>query len=128
MCSATALVAQTGAPNSLAKPGTPKSSPAAKKGSSSPHATGYHAVGYKDPQIAAALKEISAAHIRANIEKLVSFGNRSTLSAADPESVASGHGIGAARAWIKSEFEKYSKDCGNCLEVKEFSFMQQPAD
>jgi len=102
--------------------------PATKKPSASARAAGYHAAGYKDPQIAAALKQISAANIRANIEKLVSFGNRSTLSAADPDSVAAGHGIGAARAWIKSEFERYSKDCGDCLEVKDFSFMQQPAD
>jgi hypothetical protein len=28
------------------------------------------------------------------------------------------HGIGAAREWIKSQFERYSKDCGGCLEVK----------
>ena len=36
-----------------------------------------------DPQVAAVLKEVSAEQIRRNIEKLVSFGNRNTLSAAD---------------------------------------------
>ncbi len=36
-----------------------------------------------DAQIAAALKQISADHIQANIEKLVSFGTRSTLSTQD---------------------------------------------
>src|SRR5580704_7955025 len=81
-----------------------------------------------DPKIAAALKEISAAPIQANIEKLVSFGTRSTLSAQDPASVAAGHGIGAAREWIKSEFERYSKDCGGCLEVKTDSFTENPMD
>jgi hypothetical protein len=80
-----------------------------------------------DPKIAAALKEISAAHIQANIEKLVSFGTRSTLSAQDPASIAAGRGIGAAREWIKSEFERYSKDCGGCLEVKTDSFTEAPA-
>lgn len=81
-----------------------------------------------DPQIAAALQQISAQHIQANIEKLVSFGTRSTLSPQDPASIAAGRGIGAAREWIKSEFERYSKDCGGCLEVKSDSFTEEPAD
>jgi hypothetical protein len=59
---------------------------------------------------------------------LVSFGNRSTISAQDSAAIASGRGIGAAREWIKSEFERYSKDCGGCLEVKTDSFIQEPAD
>jgi hypothetical protein len=81
-----------------------------------------------DPQIAAALKQISADRIRANIEKLVSFGTRLTISAQDPASVTGGRGVGAAREWIKSEFERYSKDCGGCLEVKTDSFTEEPAD
>ena len=81
-----------------------------------------------DPQIAAALREISAQRIQANIEKLVSFGTRSTLSAQDGASIAAGHGIGAAREWIKSEFERYSKDCGGCLEVKTDSFTEEPME
>ena len=79
-----------------------------------------------DPQIAAALRQISVARIQSTIEKLVSFQNRSTLSAQDPASIASGHGIGAAREWIKSEFERYSRDCGGCLEVKLDSFTEVP--
>jgi hypothetical protein len=81
-----------------------------------------------DPRIAAALKQISAEKIRSNIEKLVSFQTRSTLSAQDQASIATGHGIGAAREWIKSEFERYSLDCGGCLEVKTDSFTEGPAD
>jgi acetylornithine deacetylase/succinyl-diaminopimelate desuccinylase-like protein len=81
-----------------------------------------------DPQIAGALRQVSAEKIQANIEKLVSFGTRLTLSAQDQESIAKGRGIGAAREWIKSEFEQYSKDCGGCLEVKTDSFMEPPAD
>jgi len=79
-----------------------------------------------DPQIAAALKKISAAQIKATIEKLVSFHNRNTLSANDPELLAQGKGIVAARDWIKSEFERYSKACGGCLEVKLDTFTEQP--
>jgi len=82
--------------------------------------------GSPDPQIAAALRQISSQRIQSNIEKLVSFQNRSTLSAQDPASIASGHGIGAAREWIKSEFERYSHDCGGCLEVKLDSFTEAP--
>jgi Zn-dependent M28 family amino/carboxypeptidase len=81
-----------------------------------------------DAQIATALQQISAKQIQANIDKLVSFGTRSTLSAQDAAAIASGRGIGAAREWIKSEFERYSKDCGGCLEVKTDSFTQQPAE
>lgn len=80
-----------------------------------------------DPAIAAALKQVSPERIRASIEKLVSFGTRSTISAQDPASIASGRGIGAAREWIKSELERYSKDCGGCLEVKTDSFTEAPA-
>ena len=86
------------------------------------------ATGIADPQIAAALQQISPQRIRANIEKLVGFGTRSTISAQDPASLTAGHGIGAARAWIKSEFERYSKDCGGCLEVKTDSFTEEAAE
>ncbi len=81
-----------------------------------------------DPQIAAAVRKVSAAQIEANIRKLAGFHNRNTLSAADPASIAAGRGIGAAREWIKSEFERYSQACGGCLEVQTDSFIQEPAD
>jgi len=79
-----------------------------------------------DPQIAAALRQVSAQRIQATIEKLVSFGTRSTISGQDAEAIASGRGVGAAREWIKAEFERYSKDCGGCLLVKTDSFVEQP--
>jgi Peptidase family M28 len=81
-----------------------------------------------DAKIRAALKDVSARQIQANIEKLVSFGTRSTLSAQGPAAMASGRGIGAAREWSKSEFERYSKDCGGCLEVKTDSYTQEPGE
>lgn len=79
-----------------------------------------------DPTIAAAVKSVSAAQIKATIEKLVSFHNRNTLTSNDPDLLAKGKGIVAARDWIKSEFEKYSKACGGCLEVKLDTFTEQP--
>jgi len=86
------------------------------------------AAPHADPRIAEAIKQVSADRIRQTIEKLVSFQNRSTLSAQDEESIKAGKGIGAAREWIKSEFERYSKECGGCLEVKIDSFEEKPAD
>ncbi len=81
-----------------------------------------------DGQIAAALKRISGERVRANIEKLVSFGTRSTLSAQDPASIAAGRGIGAAREWIQAQFRQYSRECGGCLEVMTDTFTEQPQD
>lgn len=59
------------------------------------------------------VKDVSAERIEADIKKLVSFGTRHTLSETESET----RGIGAARRWIFSEFEKISTDCGGCLEV-----------
>jgi len=84
--------------------------------------------GSVDPRIAAALRQISADLLRQTVEKLVSFGNRSTISAQDDDSIKAGKGIGAAREWIKAEFERYSQDCGGCLEVKTDSFIEQPTE
>ena len=83
---------------------------------------------HADPHIAEAVQQVSADHIRQTIEKLVSFQNRSTISAQDEESVRAGKGIGAARDWIKAEFERYSKACGGCLEIKTDSFTEQPGE
>jgi hypothetical protein len=55
----------------------------------------------------------SAANLEADIRKLVSFGTRHTLS----ETRSDVRGIGAARRWIKSQFEAISDACGGCLEV-----------
>lgn len=79
---------------------------------------------YVDPQIKGALSEISAGQIQSDIEKLVSFQTRSTLSAQDPASITAGRGIGAAREWIKGQFETYSRECAGCLEVKTDTFTQ----
>ena len=77
-----------------------------------------------DPEIAKMVKEVSAKNIEASIRKLVSFGTRNTLSEQDNPT----RGIGAARDWIFSEFQKISADCGNCLEVEKQSFLQPKAN
>src|ERR1035441_10045628 len=68
-----------------------------------------------DQRIAAALTQISSGRIRSTIAALVGFGTRSTISAQDPAAIAAGHGIGAAREWIKAQFAQYSATCGGCL-------------
>jgi hypothetical protein len=56
---------------------------------------------------------VSADRIKNDVKKLVDFGTRHTLS----DTVSQTRGIGAARRWIKSEFDKIDTDCGNCLDV-----------
>ncbi len=70
------------------------------------------------------VKEVSAKNIEATIRKLVSFGTRNTLSEQDNPT----RGIGAARDWIYSEFQKISADCGGCLDVQKQSFVQPKAN
>ncbi len=55
----------------------------------------------------------SAGRIQSDIQTLVDFGTRHTLSETESDT----RGIGAARRWIFAEFENISKDCGGCLEV-----------
>ena len=56
---------------------------------------------------------ISSERIKNDIDKLVSFGTRHTLS----DTISKSRGIGAARRWIKSTFEEISDKCNKCLEV-----------
>ncbi|HAT38261.1 MAG TPA: peptidase M28 [Gemmatimonadetes bacterium] len=55
----------------------------------------------------------SADRIERDIRALVSFGTRNTLS----DTLSDTRGIGAARRWIKAEFDSISQACGGCLEV-----------
>src|SRR5690554_6673842 len=51
--------------------------------------------------------------IERDITILAGFGTRHTLSETDSDT----RGIGAARRWLKEEFERTSAQCGGCLEV-----------
>ena len=70
------------------------------------------------------VKEVSAKNIEASIRKLVSFGTRNTLSEQDNPT----RGVGAARDWIFGEFQKFSAQCGGCLNVEKQSFLQPKAN
>lgn len=56
---------------------------------------------------------VSAERIKDDITALANFGTRHTLS----DTTSQTRGIGAARRWIKNEFEKTSSACNGCLEV-----------
>ena len=64
----------------------------------------------------------SAEQLEYYIRQLAGFGTRHTLS----DTVSDTRGIGAARRWIKAEFEKISDDCGRCLEVFYVSGIVEP--
>ncbi len=66
-----------------------------------------------DTKIYDIINNISAERIKKDIDILANFGTRHTLS----DTVSNTRGIGAARRWIRKEFETISKDCNNCLQV-----------
>lgn len=59
------------------------------------------------------IDSVSAARIGSDVAKLAGFGTRHTLS----DTLSQTRGIGAARRWVKSEFDVISDRCNNCLEV-----------
>lgn len=61
----------------------------------------------------AIIDRVEPARCKATVEKLVGFGTRHTLS----ETASETRGIGAARQWLKSEFERVNADSGR-LEVR----------
>ena len=63
--------------------------------------------------LAAPDSAVSEARLRADVERLVAFGTRHTLSVQDDPR----RGIGAARRWAEAELRKTSRACGNCLEI-----------
>jgi Zn-dependent M28 family amino/carboxypeptidase len=59
------------------------------------------------------IAEVREDRIEKDVRKLAGFGTRNTFS----DTVSNTRGIGAARRWIKAEFDQISKDCNGCLEV-----------
>ncbi len=73
-----------------------------------------------DPNIKGMVNEVSAINVEKIVRKLVSFETRHTLS----DTLSKTTGIGAARNWIKSEFESYSKASDGRLKVSFDTFIQ----
>ena len=59
------------------------------------------------------ISRVSAERLEKDIRVLAGFGTRNTFS----DTLSDTRGIGAARRWIKREFDSISKACNNCLEV-----------
>jgi Zn-dependent M28 family amino/carboxypeptidase len=77
----------------------------------------------RNPQIGRIVSEIDARNIENTIRKLVSFGTRNTLSEQnDPN-----RGIGAARDWLYSEFQKAAVESGGRMTVEKQTFEQPKA-
>ena len=71
------------------------------------------AIAQTNQKIYDIIDAVSEERLRQDVKTLTEFGTRNTFS----DTVSTTRGIGAARRWIKSEFESISKDCNNCLEV-----------
>lgn len=68
-----------------------------------------------DQRIYSIIDSSSQARLEKDIRKLANFGTRNTMS----DTISATRGIGAARRWIKAEFNNISNDCKGCLSVQE---------
>jgi Zn-dependent M28 family amino/carboxypeptidase len=64
-----------------------------------------------DQKIYDIINAVSADRIKTDIKTLTEFGTRNTFS----DTISNTRGIGAARRWIKSEFDAISKNCNDCI-------------
>lgn len=76
----------------------------------------------RDINILKMVNSVSSERIKNNIEKLVGFKTRHTLSKTDSDT----QGIGAARRWVKKTFEQYAKNSNGRMEVYFDSFTLKP--
>jgi hypothetical protein len=78
------------------------------------------------PRTDGILAEVSPSRLRADVDRLASFGTRHTLSAVEGE-----RGIGAARRWIAAEFERIAAASGRAgdeaARVRFDAHVQHPA-
>jgi hypothetical protein len=79
-------------------------------------------LGELDPDILEMIETVSADSIERNVETLVNFGTRHTMSETESDTF----GIGAARRWIKQELDRYSRQSGGRLMVEYHRFLQEP--
>jgi len=70
-------------------------------------------LGGDQPLLRELASQVQPARQRADIQTMVGFGTRHTLS----DTKSDKRGIGAARRWVAAEFGRISKDCGGKLTV-----------
>ncbi|WP_266203649.1 M28 family peptidase [Pontibacter kalidii] len=73
----------------------------------------------QDDDIKKMINQLSAENLEQLVRKMVSFGTRHTLSTTTSKK----EGIGAAREWVKSEFEKYAQASGGRMAVEMDKFV-----
>jgi hypothetical protein len=66
-----------------------------------------------DARVGRIARAASAERMERDVRRLVAFGTRHTLS----DTVSATRGIGAARRWVKAQFDSIAAACGGCLEV-----------
>lgn len=66
-----------------------------------------------NPTVEAMVDAVEADRIEDDVQTMVNFGTRHTLS----DTTSDERGVGAARRWLKAEFERISDACGGCLDV-----------
>ncbi len=72
----------------------------------------------RDADVEQIVSEVSASNIERIVDRLAGFGTRHTLS----DTASPTRGIGAARRWIRSEFERYARSAGSRMTVEEERF------
>jgi hypothetical protein len=78
----------------------------------------------QDATIKQMVDEVSSKNIETIIRKLVSFKTRHTLS----DTTSTTEGSGAARNWIKAEYERYAKESGGRMTVQFDTFTQPKSE
>ncbi len=78
-----------------------------------------------DPPATEIVAAVSAERCKETVDRLCSFGTRHTLSATDDP----GRGIGAARNWLKAQFEKIAETSSGrmTVELETFDVPKSPA-
>ncbi|MCX6134642.1 MAG: M20/M25/M40 family metallo-hydrolase [Ignavibacteriales bacterium] len=76
----------------------------------------------KNAYVEKILKEISRKNLKATVDKLAGFGTRLTIS----DTVSDTRGIGAARRWIMSEFERSAQASKGQMTVEFFETTSPP--
>jgi hypothetical protein len=99
----------------------PQATASQRRRRSSAGADGQSRSAARNPQIARLISEIDARNIENTIRRLVSFGTRNTLSAQDNPV----RGIGAARDWLYTEFQKIAAQSNGRMTVEKQSYLQE---
>ena len=73
----------------------------------------YFSYSQTDVKLYDIINDVSENRLENDIRILAGFGTRNTFS----DTISETRGIGAARRWIKKEFDNIAAGCNNCLEV-----------